>query len=174
VQKITELNHPPIVGETYLVPCVIFPDSTLEKYPVIGDFHDDKEIGFPLAHIHPDYRFFTEDQFQKAFKYATKSGKSLALLAYSSKNNNESILYWEVRLCLRDFPVYSIETLDAILMRRLERLNKSSKLICGFCPHKGANLNSIAPDKHGNKVCPLHNLMWNKDGNLVPRFGDST
>jgi len=169
MQRITELTSPPTIGETYLVLCLRF--APLHGYanfmPVIADFHDDKEIDFHVEHIHPDYRFFTHEQYQKAIETVIADGESLHSLAYKG----EKPLIWQPRQCLRDFPQYPIEVLDAELMQKLERIYSKSKLDCGVCPHKGANLNSIAPDKHGNKVCPLHNLMWSADGSFVPRFG---
>jgi len=56
-------------------------------------------------------------------------------------------------------------------MQTLEGIYSREKLNCDICPHQGAHLGSIAPDKYGNKVCPLHGLMWGADGSLVPRFG---
>jgi hypothetical protein len=57
-------------------------------------------------------------------------------------------------------------------MATLEDIYKKEKLVCRICPHKGINLNSIAPDADGNKVCPGHALKWDKFGNLIRRFED--
>ena len=29
-----------------------------------------------------------------------------------------------------------------------------------YCPHRGAPLGSLVPDKHGIVTCPLHGLRW--------------
>lgn len=170
MQRITELRNPPIIGEVYFVPCLKFAPShwICNFMPVMADFHDDKEIGFDVEHIHPDYRFFSHEQYRKAIETVIADGESLHSLAYKG----EKPLVWQLRQCLREFPKYPVEVLDTSVMLKLERIHRNSRLDCGICPHKGANLNSIAPDVNGNKVCPLHNLMWSADGNLVPRFGN--
>lgn len=50
MQKITEIAHPPVIGETYLVPCSKRAGGRL--IPVMSGFHDDGEIGFFVEHVH--------------------------------------------------------------------------------------------------------------------------
>ena len=169
MQKITELTHPPIIGETYLVPCLFSQIEKGRSIPVMGDFHEDAEIGFFDEHVHPDFRFFDNREFGMVINRVIRDGESLHSLVYPFRNHR--FIIWEARQCFREAPVIPVEVLNSDLMELLEQIYCDSKLTCGICPHKGGNLNSIAPDKHGNKVCPLHNLMWDKDGNLVSRFG---
>ncbi len=170
MQKITDLKHPPIIGNTYLVPCLFSQTEKGRAIPVIGNFHEDSEIGFFNEHIHPDFRFFDDREFGFVVKKVIRDGQPLHSLVYPYRNHR--IIIWEARQCFRDIPEIPIESLDPEAMELLEQIYRHSVLDCGICPHKGANLNSIAPDANGNKVCPLHNLMWGANGHLVPRFGE--
>jgi hypothetical protein len=169
VQKITELTYPPIIGEFYLVPCLFSQIEKGRSIPVIADFHEDAEIGFFDEHIHPDFRFFNNYEFRMVINRVIRDGESLHSLVYPFRPHR--FITWEKRQCFREVPEIPTEVLNTDLMELLEQIYRDSKLSCGICPHKGANLNSIAPDANGNKVCPLHNLMWAADGYLVPRFG---
>ncbi len=87
--KIDELKTPPIVGETYLVPCIlkeslilkkrlddwnpikdnekyfmhyiVWNEKEIEVYPIINHKHSDKENGQDYEHYHVDYRFVIMD-----------------------------------------------------------------------------------------------------------------
>lgn len=170
MQKITELNQPPIIGEVYVVPCLFSVRKKGRAIPIMGDFHEDVEIGFFDEHVHPDFRFFDNREFEMVVKKTILDGESIHSLVYPFRAHR--FIVWESRECLRETPEIPVEVLDPDLMALLEQIYRRSKLDCGVCPHKGANLNSITPDVNGNKVCPLHNLMWGADGHLVPRFGD--
>lgn len=169
MQRITELQYPPIAGEAYLVPCLFSQIEKGRSIPVMGDFHEDAEIGFFDEHVHPDFRFFNNREFGMIINRVIRDGESLHSLVYPLRNYR--FIAWEARQCFREIPEIPTEVLDPDLMGALEHIYRHSKLNCGICPHKGANLNSIAPDASGNKICPLHNLMWGADGHLVPRFG---
>lgn len=82
VQKITELNNPPIIGETYLVPCLFSQTEKGRAIPVMGDFHEDAEIGFFDEHVHPDFRFFNDREFGFVVKKVICDGESLHSLVY--------------------------------------------------------------------------------------------
>lgn len=170
MQKITELQHPPIIGEVYLVPCLFSQAEKGRAIPVMADFHEDAEIGFFDEHIHPDFRFFNNHEFGMVINKVISDGESINSLVYPFRAHR--FIVWEERQCFRENPEIPVEVLNSDLMELLEQIYCRSKLNCGICPHKGANLNSIAPDANGNKTCPLHNLMWSADGQLVPRFGE--
>lgn len=77
IPLLSELQSPPVVGETYRVPVVDYPLRELryqsryidEEWPVIGPKHNDKAIGFPIAHYHIDVRFLRPDQEKFAQTY---------------------------------------------------------------------------------------------------------
>jgi hypothetical protein len=65
---VTELTEPPVVGQFYLVPCVLYWWSGRRAWwPVIGPKHDDVEhLNFAQPHYHLDRRFLPERMFSDA------------------------------------------------------------------------------------------------------------
>lgn len=76
MERLVELTSPPVVGETYLVPCV---EARLRDHmtgvftqpwelPVFGTIHRDPELGYyaGLDHLHLDQRFVQENYLRVA------------------------------------------------------------------------------------------------------------
>lgn len=56
---VATLQHPPLVGQRYLVPAVNrrCGDGVVRCFPVTGPLHADPEIAVPSLHLHYDLRF---------------------------------------------------------------------------------------------------------------------
>lgn len=165
VKKITELDEPPAIGESYLVPCVesvaaTWTDNRNQIVPIFGDFHWDLEIiQFPEEHVHIDFRFVSRSEFRRL----NHRGSVFAKVVSKKFVVSES---WEIRTCYRKMPKFPTVNWT----RELEKEYKSRELICGKCPHKGMNLSSVGKDRSGMKICPGHGLRWDKQGKLAPRM----
>lgn len=180
-QKTTELTKPPIVGEHYLVPCVKAytanwaddwseDEGTDGTVPVLGDFHDDKEIiNFPEEHIHIDFRFISS----REFKYLNAAGLIFGKVVSKKYITFQGYEYlnWEVRRCNRRMPPFPHQNpeLHWTWMPWLEDAYKDKQLTCDRCPHRGMDLRSIPRDRQGNRTCPGHGLTWDKKGALVAK-----
>lgn len=167
MQKITDLTEPPVVGELYLVPCVRTCAAnfwTRRYVPILGEFHWDKEIiKFPEEHVHIDFRFLNNHEFDRINNNALFGRVINKLLVEVDR--------WEERRCNRKMPKFpGCNDIDIPWMKDLENAYKDKQVICGRCPHKGINLNLIDSDRDGNKVCPAHGLKWDKDGKLIVRY----
>lgn len=102
LQRITELDGPPVIGEAYLVPTVIYPwtpgftrqqrrrfprtpgESFAlqgQAWPVLGGLHEDRDhLGFPDLHYHVDPRFLRPSEFRRVEAYADNRGWSTAVV----------------------------------------------------------------------------------------------
>jgi len=173
MQKITELTRPPIVGEEYLVPCVMSAaaDWCSRTIPVLGDFHSDLEIiGFPEEHIHIDFRFISKREFSE-LHFGYNPGFNIVVSKKNVILTDGELLTWETRKCRRKMPKFPSQNKQkhTIWMPKLETHYKDARLNCGKCPHRGIDLNLIEGDRYGNKTCPGHGLMWNRGGELLTR-----
>ncbi|MEG4286278.1 Rieske 2Fe-2S domain-containing protein [Microcoleus sp. A006_D1] len=178
MERVIDLNKPPIVNRKYLVRCIETIGFKYEKtymLPVIGDFHTDQEIiGFPDEHIHIDWRFLSRSD------WSDFSNNGLgADLVYSAVISRQYVVgeTEKVLRCNRDFPPFPLQ----IPEHHIEWFPHLEKFYCTSssmpdvdasqerCPHRGTKLSSVACNKHGIKVCPAHGLQWNSKGNLVPQ-----
>jgi len=191
MERVIDLNTPPIVGKKYLLRCIKtigFQHGKTHNLPVIGDFHTDQEIiGFPDFHIHVDWRFLSRSD------WLDFSDKELRPdLVYASVISRKFVIGEEEKplRCNRNFPRFPLQIPEHHVewFPELEKFyctsssfrdddsQKISQKICNktkeICPHRGINLSSIASNINGIKVCPGHGLQWNSKGNLVPQVFD--
>lgn len=173
--KIDELKEPPIVGEIYLVPCIVsdvyekihnidwdsqemwLDDKDMSKIayknrkmvditPVINYPHTDRENGQNYFHYHVDTRWQVPD-FYKSSK-VNKEGISIRM----STMNNISFI---PMICNNN--TYGYKT-DVRLINKSKL--KHDCIYKGKCPHRGMDLSQVTPDENGIITCPLHSLKF--------------
>lgn len=96
LQRITDLTEPPVIGQRYLVPTVLYvwgpgqrraerrwgADSVPRPWPVLGAKHNDSELlGFPYDHYHVDPRFLSEADWKRVQRYGqSRHGGSTTII----------------------------------------------------------------------------------------------
>lgn len=188
---VTDLTEPPVVGQWYLVPCVLYWWSDLKAWwPVIGPKHDDVEhLAFEQVHYHLDRRFLPERMFRGTKPYVTPSGerrfwrsadtqlaaRPLGEYGPGTRHNADSAtggplpapVLRKRRCIVADvgFPALADEGVYGTF-DRFHAAYEGKR--CGrdadghlICPHKGARLSSLAADRNGVVTCPLHGLAVN-------------
>lgn len=169
IQHVEDLTGPPVEGQRYLVPTVVYPwFGKTEAWPVMGPKHTDAEhIGFEPEHYHVDLRFLTGPQVRRIEKASYRyigdvvAGAPLAtrdagphpapvLKRLTCRSTEHHYPVWEVKR-QRWYPRLA----GAYSGRKCGR-NADGGLVC---PHKGFALGSLKPDEHGRVVCPLHGLV---------------
>lgn len=169
MEKVTELQEPPVVGRFYLVSCL--PHQIEEKtimVPVFPHVHQDRELGTPRNHVHYDWRFIADD-----LKHHLYDGTKTIPVKNIRGKSTEITYHWIPTICLRmwegadpngfqesgDWP--SVTGLDEICRGLVRKGN--------VCPHKGFPLDSAIKRPDGSVVCPLHGAIWDKNGCYLPR-----
>jgi hypothetical protein len=185
LQKIDELKSQPIVGNYYLVPCIIKEERdvnfdwviskeselVLEKeiilyiYPIINHRHSDKENGQDYEHYHVDYRFI-ELQIINNKIIPTRKNRNHTFaphLRYNiyADNKDFKIEYHKLR-CLR-LNNYGIGGPTKNSKLKHKCIHK------GKCPHRGYDL-SQEPTVNGVITCPLHGLQFNSETKQLLTF----
>lgn len=184
--RVEDLVSPPVIGQRYLVPCVLVPREGIGStpfgwWPVNGRLHDDADLGVPQQHYHFDPRFMSTRQFECRMKFWERRvelldlpheiAKSDVLASILPQPKNILSLRYQVRrmTCMREMPLFPRPRVMSTWLPGLEEryADKIAK-DCRTCPHRGLPLSSIPVDEHGMVTCPGHGLRWNrKTGNLV-------
>jgi hypothetical protein len=174
------------VGQTYFVNVATTHKNSAAQgasFPILGDAHDDADFiaVFPdnMLHLHLDWRFIPENLYAPVVKMFVEfygqsaspellfdpSTKNLQLACVIPGSAVVSTQRWPLP-CFRQqlrwetYPDW---------MPNLEAAYKDKKVCDNVCPHRGISLTGAPEDENGNRVCPGHGLMWNKEGCLVPR-----
>lgn len=196
---VTDLTEPPVVGQWYLVPCVLYwYDYRLRWWPVIGPRHEDADhLAFPAAHYHFDRRFLPARMFSSWESKIHPRDLGETRLRHPDT--------WIAARPLQELAVkphpddgrdYGGPLPQPVLRRRkciiadagfpaveeggprFESFHAAYEgKRCGrdadghlICPHKGARLSSLAADRNGVVTCPLHGLAVNvRTGAVVKR-----
>ncbi len=162
--RIDTLTTPPVVGETYLVPCII-PIGRVEWWPTLGGVHADPELGVPSDHQHYDVRFLSERQIRVLARDCHVPDRDALFAAgrCAVKAGYITDRLYRPKRCLRELHE------QGYFGAALEARYAGETLLDGICPHRGANLRSV-PVVDGCKTCPLHGLRWDAEtGVLIPR-----
>lgn len=175
---VEDLSAPPVVGQRYLVPTVLYPwHGKVEPWPVMGPKHTDAEhIGFEPEHYHVDVRFLSEAQVRRIEK--ASYGRGIEGIAASTRlatrgegpHPSPVLKRLTCRRSRNDYPLWGARRqpwyprlAGAYSGRRCGR-NSDGGLIC---PHKGFALGSLQADEHGHVVCPLHGLVIDVNAGAV-------
>lgn len=159
-KTVDQLDGPPVVGQTYLVPSI--QTSDYGWVPIILHLHTDEELGLPKLHVHYDYRFCNPHEVHS-------SKNSFDIQVLEVRKNTEYKYLPFVCVNSRNYP----DACDFISqglshIAELHELCKNRKMVQNICPHKGYSLKSVQPDENGIITCPLHGARWAKDGSYVP------
>jgi hypothetical protein len=173
MKKIEEVDCPQ-VGKFYLVACVL--NEHLGWLPVVGNWHEDSDIGINVYHYHYDVRFFTERYMNRDGKsamtrIATEAANVFVKGTDADKNNPPKVVYKRrmMRREMPDFPDKDYSFKKPKLLIILEEKFKDVKMICMTCPHRGMRLKGL-PTKDGTVVCNGHGLKWDlATGKVIPR-----
>ncbi len=176
--KVTNLRSPPVVGQTYAVPCyrqeahVVGQAIQGATYlPVYLPAHEDGELlSFPVWHYHVDHRFMSDGEVESRYRQRVQLrgdekprspdlrrslADSLDLVHTNDGTPDYASVWWKPMVC------YASEQRTTASLPALVTHFRDKPLSCLRCPHKGVNLADIAPDRWGHVTCPAHGLRWN-------------
>jgi hypothetical protein len=168
------------IGRSYVVPVA---DTVVAGvaglFPLFGPRHDDAaHLDFPRPHWHIDWRLVRKKTYEEvvdAFVGRWINGRSLVFAHVIYADLTIQIEPRRMK-CLRDFAPYPVLPTSskrkefAALEAAYANHRLGPRMIC---PHKGADLSSVAP-VDGCVTCPLHGLTWNlKTGECVRRYGEA-
>lgn len=179
VESILDLDSPPVVGRTYLVPVVEV--TYAEKAVWIGDLRYVKEperiIDYPVLdkklhsdvigktrtgeHWHIDARFLSNDELELLCLSKDKSVAWIGDSGYGAGfifDKESRLVKWKERECRRALPRNSAKG-PVIFGAPFRSDFEHSKMKCRTCPHKGMRLASM-PIKDGKITCPMHGLTF--------------
>jgi hypothetical protein len=180
MECIDDLREPPVVGKYYSVPHVFYRYAGRDPrwWPVIGPKHDDAEhLKFTRPHYHLDIRFVRLVML-RVTDWRNSPWFDLAARPISEVEDWGPLPQPEYRkakckvsdagfpsLAENGMPTFNALH-DAYQGKRCGR-DGEGRLVC---PHKGAILSNLPPDRHGRVLCPLHGLMIDAvNGVVVPR-----
>lgn len=173
IPHIEDVKGEPVVGRFYRVRCVM---NSGIWFPVLGPWHDDKEIiGFEQEHFHFDMRFATKRNLQH---WRTHRSHVLDDEEFCQRSMARVVVLFTdeavmVRKCLRaqhDFPMRTLDGNSNYMQAKLEQGYAGKRMTCATCPHRGFRLDQL-PQKNGVVVCPGHGLAWNmQTGEMVSRL----
>lgn len=180
LEKVDEIEHEPVIGESYLVPCMFRPNYHVDWVPIYGGEHDDKEhFNQPLRHYHYDVRFIHLGHIISLLFLST-NGRSRhmseeALVERLTVNilsaRKDGIVEYREKICYRKMPEIITPKFAKEEFKSLQTEYEHVNISCKTCPHRGFRLNGLPEDEEGNVVCPGHGLKWNvKSGKLVKRI----
>lgn len=179
-KKIDELKEPPIVGETYLVPCIVRRQSNTTDWrmvngepvldyvdkvfvtPVINRPHSDKENGQPEVHYHVDYRFLKLEKGEPTSDpyYFPRIRNKHSKYYFCEKIRPQEILDGDIRYF--PMPILRNTFIGVTPVGAIKKSNLKHKCIHkGKCPHRGMDLSQVTP-VDGVITCPLHGLMFHE------------
>ena len=185
IHRIDQVEGLPVIGRTYLVPCVM---SKLDDVwrPVIGEPHTDP-VYFPAVgrHFHYDVRFcdawLLADMVDDHDAPGDPEDLRRLLAATAIVFQSSYVRDRAVRPlpCLRRMPVFPTvfyrpagvtDPNDALPVMERDYADARLRPGCPKCPHRGMPLNGLPVDGQGRVVCPGHGLRFNlRTGRLSPR-----
>jgi hypothetical protein len=175
MQRVVELKTEPVVGQRYLVPCVLFWPRLIGIgkavwIPVFGPLHDDKQyLNVEKDHWHIDFRFMTRPMMRARNLLWSRRD----IFAYGMFPDTPSLEKQEpaerTMKCVSRMPHYhSLE-----LTKKLEDAFADATVVnvggCRTCPHRGLPLDGLPREEDGSVVCRGHGLCWREDGTMLRR-----
>lgn len=174
-----------VIGKRYKVPCLFVSAGARTRWmprggwvPVLGNKHDDKDLGVEFLHWHIDWRFIAPMQMQEAMLCGAYTGPSARryvlgrvitrtqVASHAPEQELDGEPELRIRTCYQvmpDFPQASNK-----LWHAFEESYACRKLRNGICPHRGIPLKQFEKED-GTAICPGHGLRWNlKTGVLIP------
>lgn len=157
------------IGKYYRVPCVrALLLGRFDSWPVLGPWHEDADfVGFNEEHFHLDARFLSVAQY-RLLCHKRPLGEINLFAVVITAYQLAAAASIRLRKCKRQFPE-QYPTERAKWIPALQDAFANKKVGPGLvCPHRGASLQGLTPDRDGCVTCPLHGLTWDcKTGSLV-------
>lgn len=186
LQKIDDLKEPPVVGQEYLVPCIIkgrdkyqdpnpdwivgptgelkleetYRTSPLVIYPIINHLHHDKENGQNYYHYHIDYRFIELKGLGGAYHPIPKQKGRNHVYAPSVRYNLLDADDKDYKITYHAFKCLRQQQYATAGFVQLSKIEGDCHAHNNKCPHKGYDLSQVVPDQDGVVTCPLHGLQF--------------
>lgn len=166
LERVTELTEPPVVGRSYLVPCVRYAWFHWRSlWPVFLPRHNDREFfDFDYQHYHVDPRFVS-----RRYYHLSRQGREFFSSPLTHRDAPEPVLegYFK-RLCRRDMRTYPYSHVAAVraIRRHYEGVQCERGPAGWICPHRRTPLGSF-PVVDGVVTCPLHGLRVAADTGIV-------
>ena len=190
MERVTMLREPPVIGQAYLVPTVLYKwlGERLFHWPVFLPRHDDKEhLNFEWQHYHVDPRFLSATMWKRAANWYSMRwehwpdyARAFATLqavplnrtvpgARGRETEPHPPVTWRPRVCTRAaIPYMHHESALIMAMQGHFAGQRCKRARTGWvCPHKGFPLGSIGADADGEIVCPLHGLRIDPESGRV-------
>ncbi len=180
MENIEHLTSPPVVGETYIVPCVfgrIYPfnytnqNTPRHTWPVLRPSHEDSkytiqtrtvwdgEVDSEEEYCEYDpstpHHFHVDPRFSPAEWYTDYEVRNESWHTFVGPMAD---IEWREMVCLREM---SIQRLFTGFHKSFVVDHTGKKSKCMRCPHKGVNLASM-PVVDGVVTCPAHGLRFDK------------
>ncbi len=176
IKRIDDIKEPPIVGELYLVPCMVIEENTipdwevqldgelanknnkkLHLYPVINHPHTDVENGQKESHYHRDFRFkpVFVDHYLNNSKISVRVSPSI-----DDSFKNKKPEYFAMACVSTEQKVITPTSFISKSKLKHKCIHK------GKCPHRGYDLSQEVP-VDGVITCPLHGLKFDKDTKVL-------
>lgn len=154
IEKVENIKTPLIVGENYLVPCIVNKIDTITYItPVINFPHNDIEHGQNEYHYHADYRFIKHKNDNKYPTVINKHSKHYYLEFIRPQITDGKLEYFVLPMINENQS--GISEGHNIIKKHLKHCNIHK----GKCPHKGYDL-SQEKEINGKIICPLHGLEF--------------
>ena len=170
--RLSDLTAPPIVSETYLVPCVGVGQAPVTWLPVLGPGHSDPSFAPLLGrHIHYDPRFFDLALLRPdVLGHPQHAGLTPAqvVLVIAHRLRGDEVFAERPLPCLREMPAWPHGHPSAPWVPELEVAHRGCRVGAeGRCPHAGTDRRSFPRDADGAWTC-IHGLRWGSSGRLLP------
>lgn len=152
-------------GQFYRVPTAFgYLNYWPGNWPVLGPRHEDSDyLNFPHYHFHFDWRFIPPRVYDEVMDHILNrygsEGAVYALVLHDVEGAKPGVITYRRRKCYRTFPDYYKRT--PWLPELTKAYNNHTLDDSLICPHRGASLATIPPDKDGCVTCPLPGLKWN-------------
>lgn len=192
--RVDVLTEPPVVGVTYLVPCI---EERGKHLPLLGPIHSDPDHGIdaPFDHGHIDLRYLSEQDVRMAalgialqdplvqlvevrlnltavavlagLVANTPLDELLASLAGNYVTTSRGPVELRPFRCARSVLPRGIP--DPPWRAQLEAAYAGQTLSpAGLCPHRNAHVLSQPLGDDGLRVCPMHGLGFDQAGRQCP------
>lgn len=171
ILKVEQVNRPLLVGEKYLVPCIVSrrhlwdegngEDVILYITPVINHPHNDIENGQKEYHYHADYRFIKYKQASDPHSIFPDVINKHPYHRFAETSRPEEKVDGEIEYFV--LPVVNETFAGVTPVNLIKRSKLKHKCIYkGKCPHRGHDLSQTRAID-GKITCPLHGLQFEEN-----------